>query len=174
MHETYYIDGYNLLHQSPEWKALANSDLEAARNSLIEAVGAWCATAGNRAIIFFDGQGRRVESAPKGSVPPNLEVLYTSSRLTADAVIERGVYKSANRDKVIVVSGDHGILDLCRGMGALSLSPDNFLIELARDSAQLTQSVENTQTKTRMATLEQHLGEDSQQQLEQLKKKLSE
>lgn len=128
MSEIYYIDGYNLLHTHPGWTALANEDLEAAREAVVEAVSAWTLNRGCRACVFFDGQGRRPERVMHDAGRPNVEVMYTSSKLSADALIERGVYTAERRHTVIVVTADRGIRDFCLGLGAITMTPKHFLI----------------------------------------------
>jgi predicted RNA-binding protein with PIN domain len=127
MPERYFIDGYNLLHADPAWSALAQEDLEAARESLVESVSRWCARLGHQACVFWDGQGRMYERVAPDPGRPGIEVVFTSSRLSADALIERGVYAARKRDSVIVVTSDRGISDFCLGLGALTMRSANFL-----------------------------------------------
>lgn len=128
MSEIYYIDGYNLLHTHPVWTTLANQDLESARETVVEAVSAWTLDRGCRACVFFDGQGRRSERVSHDAGRPNIEVVYTSSKLSADSLIERGVYTAERRHAVIVVTADRGIRDFCLGLGAITMTPEHFLI----------------------------------------------
>lgn len=130
MSEIYYIDGYNLLHTHPSWTVLADEDLETARETVVEAVSAWTLNRGCRAVVFFDGQGRRPERVSHDSGRPNIEVVYTSSKLSADALIERGVYTAERRHTVIVVTADRGIRDFCLGLGAITMTPENFLVTM--------------------------------------------
>ena len=124
----YYIDGYNVVHHSAELQDLARVDLEAARNALIDMVKQFCSATTNEAKIVFDGPGRAVPAAaiPIGT-DQRTEVAFSSGRLSADTVIERAVYASQNRRGIVVVSGDRGIRELCRALGAMVMSPRNFL-----------------------------------------------
>ncbi len=130
MSEIYYIDGYNLLHADAAWSDLADRNLEAARDTVVEAVNRWTIHHDCRACVFFDGQGRRHERFPGDAGRPKVEVVYTSSRLSADALIERGVYTAERRHSVIVVTADRGIRDFCLALGALTMTPDHFLTAL--------------------------------------------
>ena len=125
--EVYYIDGYNLLHFHEPWEILAREDLAAARSKLIETVSRWRSRSGVEVRIVFDGQGRRAETSKEEGGEKGLTVTFASRHASADALIERGVYESVGRGPVIVVSGDHGVTDLCGGMGALCMSPKQFL-----------------------------------------------
>jgi len=127
MSEHYYIDGYNLLHANPDWSAMADVDLEMARDMLIDRVSRWSARTGHPVCIFFDGKGRSHDRSDKDPRRPNVDIVYTSSRLSADALIERGVYEAPKRDTVIVVTSDRGISDFCLGLGALTMRAPNYL-----------------------------------------------
>ncbi len=133
MSEHYYVDGYNLLHAVPDWSALADDDLEAARDALVETVSRWSARTGHHVCVFFDGQGRSHDRVAGHPARPRVDVVFTSSRLSADALIERGVYEAPKRDTVIVVTSDRGISDFCLGLGALTMRSANFA-ELLRAS----------------------------------------
>jgi predicted RNA-binding protein with PIN domain len=56
-----------------------------------------------------------------------VEVVYSPGHQSADTVIERFVHQSSKRGDIIVVTGDRGIRDLCRGLGALVMAPESFL-----------------------------------------------
>lgn len=133
MPSLYLVDGYNVLHCSASLRPVARHDFERARAMLVDTVAMLCVNTGKRAVIVFDGRGKRAESAPAGPAAPGVEVLYAPGHLTADAVIERRVYGASNRLDIAVVSNDRGMRDLCRGMGALVMEADNFLAE-ARDA----------------------------------------
>lgn len=134
MSEHYYVDGYNVLHADPQWSALADTDLEAAREALLESVSGWAARTGNAVCVFFDGQGRSHDRRAPEPGRPNVEVVFTSSRLSADALIERGVYTAQKRETVIAVTSDRGISDFCLGLGALTMRSHHF-ISMLREAA---------------------------------------
>jgi predicted RNA-binding protein with PIN domain len=168
MTEHYYVDGYNILHADPTWSALADADLEAAREAVVEAVSAWAARTGNHACVFFDGQGRTHERIAPEPGRPNVEVVFTSSRLSADALIERGVYLAHKRETVIAVTSDRGISDFCLGLGALTMRADHFVSMLrepphrARPSGAADAGL----------TLEQRIGDSSSEHLRRLRDRL--
>ncbi len=168
MPEIYYIDGYNLLHSKPEWSALADEDLEAAREAVVEAVNRWTQTRGGRACVFFDGQGRRHERIAHDPGRPAVEVVYTSSHLSADSLIERGVYTAEKRYNVIVVTADRGIRDFCLGLGALSMTPDHFIAGL---SGPTTARPPSRPGKS-VGSVEDLLDEDSARHLRELRDRI--
>ncbi len=123
---TYYIDGYNLLHSSARLAKLAGADFEAARNGLVDEVARFCIATGEEVRLIFDGRGKRTGHVPATPGVSGLKVTFTPHDRTADAVIERAVYQASHRGRVVVVTGDRGIRDLCVGLGALVMSPEHF------------------------------------------------
>jgi predicted RNA-binding protein with PIN domain len=167
----YVVDGYNVLHCSSLLRPVARQDFERARAMLVDKVAMLCVNTGRRAMVVFDGRGRRAESAPAGHSAPGVEIVYAPGHLTADAVIERHVYQTPNRLDVVVVSNDRGMRDLCRGMGALVMEADNFLAE-ARDSrAFIDDAVLNTR-QSAPAHLEQRIDPRALRHLQELRKRL--
>lgn len=172
MAETYYIDGYNVLHKDSALSTLAGQNLEAARDALVEAVSRWCAIHGYRACVFFDGQGRAAERIPGGPGQPHIEVVFTASHLSADALIERGVYTAEDRQAVVVVSGDRSIRDLCLGMGALSMTPEHFLSMLHAARPGAYQLRPSAGRGTRLGAMEDLVDEAARHQLDALRERL--
>jgi predicted RNA-binding protein with PIN domain len=172
MSAIYLIDAFNVIYQCPQLKSLLGRDFEAARDALIERVSRYCGTTGEPAKVIFDGRGRRPESHAPHRGAPGLEVIYSPGHLTADAVIEREVYGTQNRREIIVVTGDRGIRDLCRGLGSLVMAPEHFLkmIDevLTRSSAHLRTNYERFSTNL----LEDRLTDQSRADLAKLKSRL--
>lgn len=168
----YYVDGYNVIYHCTRLRASLDRSLEAARDELIERVARFCSISGHDVRIVFDGRGKLAPPYLPVNGIPHLFVEYSTNRLSADSVIERYAYSEGKRSEIIVVSGDRGIRDLCRGMGAMVMTPDNFLATvdeaISREQRQL-QSMR--QTVQRMA-IEDRLSGDSLSQLEALKKDL--
>ena len=174
MAQTYYIDGYNVLHYSDYLTELANTDLEYARGTLINEIVPWCGSTGDNVKIVFDGQGRQAETIETEHIGTNLDVIYAPKTKTADQIIERSVYKSNKKESIIVVSADRGIVDLCMGMGSLIMSPKNFWAMVRESGSQVSQKIERDKTRTSMGSMEDRLDETVRAQLQDLKDKLDE
>ena len=170
--ETYYIDGYNLLHYVPRWTELAGHDLEEARRALVIEVSKWCAATDHIAKIIFDGTGARTEVSEQAGQAWGVEVLYTSRHTSADAIIERGVYDAPERESIVVVSGDRGILDLCRGMGAMSMRPEYFLRTISGAIGDTSARILNARSAKKLGTVEDLLDEADREDLIKLRKGL--
>lgn len=171
MSQTYYIDGYNLIHHSPELAQLMRRHFEIARDKLIEEIIRWASASGQHAKLIFDGQGKRTEASQNHPNTQNVEILFSSKNKTADMIIERAVFQSKKRDDIIVVSADRGITDLCMSKGALVMHPNGFWTTLNEASAETSRSIKHTQT-TKMGSLEDTLDDKTLSHLEQLRKNL--
>lgn len=172
MPEVYFIDGYNLLHADASWSMLADRDLESARETVIEAVSRWTIHRDCRACVFFDGQGRRHERVAAEAGRPNVEVVFTSGRLSADSLIERAVYTAERRHAVIVVTADRGIRDFCLALGALTMTPDHFLSSLGMANARESASRPNSRPGAAAGTVEDLIDEESVRRLREFRGRL--
>lgn len=168
----YFVDGYNVIHHSARLRPLALESFERARDALVENVGRFCVATGHTVKIVFDGRGRRAEPAPPLKGIKGLEVLYSPGHQSADALIERAVYQTPNRRNVIVVSGDRGIRDLCRGLSALVMDPDTFLDTIGESESETRAAMNHLQRADTLNRVENRLGEAHISMLEQLKRKL--
>jgi predicted RNA-binding protein with PIN domain len=170
----YYIDGYNVLHKSDLLRPLARTDFEAAREALIDKVAVFCGTTDNRVSIVFDGRGKtRGEVMPHGRGVGRLEVIYTHGELSADAFIEREVYKAAVRREVVAVSSDRGIRGLCQGLGAMVMDGNNFLQTVRSARAEIDRNLEQRRKEHHtLARIEDRLGGDTLDKLNALRDKL--
>ncbi len=174
MSSTYYIDGYNVLYQSSVLRPLAVKDFEAARDALIEKVAGFCVALNAHAVIVFDGRGeqRHPERAVPKTLVKGLEILYSPADLSADAVIERMIYKAGNRLDFVVVSNDRSLRDLCRNLGALTMEADNFLESVRETRAGTSQVLKNLEKASAPAHLEDRLDSKTLDQLRKLREQL--
>ncbi|HPO11847.1 MAG TPA: NYN domain-containing protein [Candidatus Hydrogenedentes bacterium] len=174
MPNLYYIDGYNVLHSSSLLRPLAIKDFEAARDALVDKVAAFCVATGKQAVIVFDGRGKhQPERAPTAPHVKGLEILYSPHHLSADAVIERMIYKTHNRLDTVVVSSDQGMRDLCRNMGALTMAADNFLQEVRETRNDTARTLSSLDKKADPPRIEDRLDDSTMARLSALKEKLS-
>jgi predicted RNA-binding protein with PIN domain len=120
-------DGYNIIMA---WENAREMELSHAREALIERMDNYAGATGVRCILVFDGH--RVEGNP-GSVTAwdTMEVVYTRTGQSADGYIERACYELTEQGfRVAVVSGDGMIQSLALGMGALRVTPREFLAQM--------------------------------------------
>ena len=173
MSNFYLIDGYNVMHCIPDLAKLANHSLESARDKLAERIAKWSDSTGVNVQLIFDGRGRHSETQPEDRRGGGFSTVYTSHEVSADALIERAVYKADAKNSVVVVSGDRGITDLCLGMGAIVMSPNHFLTTLHEADQQVSESIEARKRQSEgFGRVEDQLGGDSLSTLEELRKRL--
>jgi len=165
----YYIDGYNVIHFSSILKPIAMRDFEAAREALIDKVATFCAATGHKAKIVFDGRGHRAPPDQPRSGVPGLTVIYSHGGKSADAIIERTIYKSADRRNIIVVSGDRGIRSFCQSLGALVMEPDNFISSVRSHTADTRASIAHMKRPDTQNRLENRFDEDTLSKLSRLR-----
>ena len=172
MPQTYFIDGYNVVHHCSQLKRLARHDFEAARDKLIDRVARFCADAGKRAKIVFDGRGHLPDILPPHHGAPGLDVIYSADGQTADSYIEREIYDAPDRRDLVVVSADRGLRDLCRGLGAFTMLPDNFLATVQESLLQSRAELRALKPTQGSPRLEDHLDESALERLKRLKEEL--
>lgn len=173
MSQHYIIDGYNLMHLSDGLVNMANRNLESGRDELINRVVRWAGTTDDQVTIIFDGQGRSTGPGDDPHAAPGVTVLFSSKQKTADDIIERAVYKAPRKESVIVVSADRGITQLCMGMGALMMSPDNFWTITQEAQQTVKASIKTQNQSTDANRLEDSLNADTLKKLNELKDKLT-
>jgi uncharacterized protein len=168
----YYIDGYNVIHFSSRLRALLDRDFEAARDTLLDWVARFCSDSGKHVRVVFDGRGLLPGLQPSAPATPGLEVIYSADGQTADAYIERQVFESRGRKDIVVATADHGLRDLCRGMGAFTMTPDNFLATIRESLEQSRSELRHIHHDARSPRMEDHLDEETINKLRDLKERL--
>ncbi len=110
------IDGYNLI-------GIAHTDLEKARNSLIEKLRKYSDIKNHHITLVFDGwkSGQKDETRITSR---NLTVIYSRLGEKADLTIKRKL--SASTKPWIVVSSDREISDYAARKNFASISSDEF------------------------------------------------
>lgn len=117
------IDGYNVLHQWPEYRRLLKGGIVAAVERLIEDVRPIHDMDVVRVTLVFDGRGATVEvERPSGQ--PTFSVLYAPADVTADGLIEQLVARAADPKLCTVVSRDNLVGESIRASGAVLMTVD--------------------------------------------------
>lgn len=117
------IDGYNVLHQWPEYRRLLKSGTVAAAERLVEDVRPIHDIDGVRVTLVFDGQGARVQiERPSGQ--QTFSVLYAPAEVTADGLIEQLVARATAPQHCTVVSRDNLVGESIRASGAVLMTVD--------------------------------------------------
>ena len=132
----YVVDGYNVIFDWDELHALAERDLSAARERLMDTLCGWAAFTRTQVVLVFDGY-----KVP-GSLGEKLDyrgihVVYTKERETGDMYIERFLQQVGKNDHVRVVTSD-GLIQLSAvRTGAMRMSSAEFGRQVAEASDQI-------------------------------------
>ncbi len=118
------LDGYNLIHRSPQLRPGDGRTLKESRDKLVNLLAWMMGGESARFIVVFDGAEGPARDESSGRV----EVRYSQPPLKADDVIRELVEAHVDRvDRLTVVTADIEVARHARAMGAdVSLS-DLFL-----------------------------------------------
>lgn len=166
MEEILIVDGYNVIHAWPELTARGAS-LEEARMSLIDALGNYRGSKGNRIIVVFDAHSVKGFRDREENVQGIL-VIYSAEGQTADSVIEGLVSTYIPQGRVYVVTSDWEQQRVVFGRGAYRLSARE-LIHLVKDTQQDQRELMEEQRGQR-GFLSNRLTPELQAQLERMRR----
>lgn len=123
------VDGYNVIFAWDTLKELAKTNIDGARNTLINILCNYQGYKKCEVILVFDaykvkGNAREVEKID------NINVVYTKEAETADMYIEKVSHKLAKNNKVRVVTSDALEQLIILEGGALRVSSKEFFYEI--------------------------------------------
>ena len=123
------VDGYNVIFAWDELKKMADTNLDLARNKLINILCNYQGFKQCEVILVFDayrvkGKFREIERVN------NISVVYTKESETADTYIEKAAHELGNDHRVRVVSSDGAVQTIVLGNNAYRVSADEFRHEI--------------------------------------------
>jgi predicted RNA-binding protein with PIN domain len=124
------VDGHSVIFSWPDLRKLQERRRSLARDALIKLLRDYQDWSGVRAVIVFDGKGSVVMAE---SNILDVQVFYSRSGQTADAIIERLAGKYAPRFDLTVATSDSMVKETVNAFGAECISPEK-LRALIRDS----------------------------------------
>lgn len=116
------IDGYNLIRQSHELKAIDRKDMQAGREALLDKLARYRKVKPYRITVVFDGSYER-GLYPRRDVYKGITVIYSSGADTADDVIKSLAEKEP---RLLVVSSDNSVAAYSELHGAESIASQDF------------------------------------------------
>lgn len=121
------IDGYNVINAWPELKKYVDSDLEHARDLLIEKLVNYKFITNENVIVVFDAHYVKDNKGTKKKIK-GIEVVYTKEKINADSYIEEKVALLAKdlRNIIKVVTYDFAEQQNILGSGATRMTPKEF------------------------------------------------
>ena len=130
------VDGYNIIFAWEELKQVAQTNLDAARQMLMDLLSNYQGFKKCVVILVFDAYKvpRAVQDITKYH---NIYVVYTKEAETADAYIERATYEIGKHHRVRVATSDGAEQLIILGHGALRLSASTFQAEVEQVGGQI-------------------------------------
>lgn len=123
------VDGYNVLFASEELKGLAQKDLKAARDRLMDILSDFQGSRSEVIILVFDAY--RVAGGQERVLKyHNLNVVYTKEAETADQYIEKAAHEMQKKYSVTVATSDNVEQVIVFGSTARRLSARDFWEEI--------------------------------------------
>src|SRR5215469_9447088 len=123
------VDGHSLIFAWPELRKLHARRSSLAREALIKRLRDYQDWTGVRVVVVFDGKGRKIEAT---SGPADVQVFYSRTGQTADAIIERLASKYAKHFELMVATSDSMEAETVHASGAEWISPDGLRALLGR------------------------------------------
>jgi predicted RNA-binding protein with PIN domain len=115
------VDGHSIIFRWPELRRLHARRSSLAREALIKRLRDYQDWTGVRVVVVFDGKGRDIEAM---SEPEEVQVFYSRTGQTADAIIERLASKYAERFELLVATSDSMEAETVEACGAEWISPE--------------------------------------------------
>ena len=119
------VDGYNVIFAWDELKSLADTDLGAARERLMEILCNYSAYTKNNVVLVFDAYKVPGNTGERFDFH-NIHVVYTKERELGDVYIEKLISKIGKNDRVRVVTSDNLIQLSAVRFGVLRMSAAEF------------------------------------------------
>jgi uncharacterized protein len=127
------VDGHSVIFAWPELRKIHERRSSLAREALTRQLRDYQDWTGVRVVIVFDGKGTQI-SATSGS--GDVQIFYSRSGQTADAIIERLASKYARKVDLTVATSDFMERQTVHASGAKCISPK--ALREAMEEARLT------------------------------------
>ena len=126
------VDGHSVIFAWPELRKLHARRSSLAREALVKQLRDYQDWTGVHVVVVFDGKGKKVEAT---SEPADVQIFYSRSGQSADAIIERLASKYAKRFELMVATSDSMEAETVHACGAEWISPDGLRELLASSEA---------------------------------------
>lgn len=117
------VDGHSIIFAWPELRKLQARRASLAREALIKRLRDYQDWSGVRVVVVFDGKGRKIEAT---SDPAEVQIFYSRTGQTADAIVERLASKYAKRFQLMVATSDSLEAETVHACGAEWISPEGL------------------------------------------------
>ena len=115
------VDGHSVIFAWPELRKLHARRSSLARDALVKQLRDYQDWTGVRVVVVFDGKGTNVEASFD---PGEVQIFYSRSGQSADAIVERLASKYANRFELMVATSDSMEAETVQACGAEWISSE--------------------------------------------------
>ena len=164
------VDGYNIINDWEELKALASEDLDAARERLIHYIIEYAQYNGKKAIVVFDAYNVK-NSREKVERRKYITIVYTKEHQTADSYIEKFISTLSKYDKIQVATSDYAEQQIILGKGATRISARELKIYLDETLVKIKEKQRDNTRKIQRNFLEDRLDDITLSKLENIRRK---
>jgi hypothetical protein len=164
------VDGYNIINAWDILRELRETNLEAARDKLIEILLNFVGYSGYQLILVFDahevkGGQRHIES--RGSA----QILYTKEGETADSVIERLSHELVEEgQRVYVATSDWAQQRIIFGKGAYRKSARELWLEISEANDKMKREYVENPLERRRSMLLNRIDDAVREKLEKIRR----
>jgi predicted RNA-binding protein with PIN domain len=147
MYDWVIIDGYSLLHAQLGEAVPHGPAFDQARDTMVNELIRIQPQLAKRLTLVFDGQSS--SKVRDGGV----EIRFTSSGKTADAEIEAMVFQLRDPRRILVVSSDHGILDVVSSTGCGTQRCPAFISRFQEEKRGVSEQTRRLKKRVKRPTL---------------------
>src|SRR5881296_3281659 len=115
------VDGHSVIFAWTELRKLHARRSSLAREALIKQLRDYQDWTGVRVVVVFDGKGKRIDAT---SDPADVQVFYSRTGQTADAIVERLASIYAKRFELMVATSDSLEAETVQACGAEWISAE--------------------------------------------------
>ena len=117
------VDGHSVIFAWPELRKLHARRTSLAREALVKQLRDYQDWTEVRVVVVFDGKGPKPEATAE---PADVQIFYSRSGQSADAIIERLASKYAKRFELRVATSDSMEAETVLACGAEPISPETL------------------------------------------------
>jgi Predicted RNA-binding protein containing a PIN domain len=123
------VDGHSIIFAWPELRKLQARRSALAREALLKQLRHYQDWTGVRVVVVFDGKGKKIDAS---SEPGEVQIFYSRTGQSADAIIERLASKYAKDFELMVATSDSLEAETVQACGAEWISPEGLRDLLSR------------------------------------------
>ena len=132
------VDGHSMIFAWRDLAAIHRTNMEAARDELINRMARYQDSGDERVVLVFDGRGGKTDSSMH---PAGIQVVYSKAGQSADSVIERLAANYAGRHDIRVATSDRMEQMTVSTFGASFVDAGRLAEELQQAEAELARRI---------------------------------